>query len=82
MLERYSKNKSFMFVRKRKAMRNKRKKAKDAAATQSTVPEEYGNDEEEEAEPDRDAPSYAEHAFTFTAFEKVGSLLDSVRGRG
>lgn len=44
---------------------------------QRRMPEEY-NDEEEEGEggagePDRDAPSFQEHNFTFQAFEMVCS---------
>ncbi|KAK4685899.1 replication fork protection complex subunit TIMELESS/Tof1/Swi1, partial [Tremellales sp. Uapishka_1] len=69
MLEKYSKNKSFMFVRKKRAARTRRKKAADNPANSNPVPEEYV-DEEGDAEPDRDAPSYAEHAFTFTNFER------------
>ncbi|ORY33101.1 timeless protein-domain-containing protein [Naematelia encephala] len=67
MLEKYSKNKAFMFVRKRKAARKKRK-AIEALPETAALPEEYGN--EEDVEPERDTPSYAEHAFTFTSFEK------------
>ncbi|KAK8843979.1 hypothetical protein IAR55_006771 [Kwoniella newhampshirensis] len=72
MLEKYSKTKAFMFVRKRKAARKKRKQAEDPndTAGASGMPEEYGNEDEAELEPDKEAPSYAEHAFTFQAFEK------------
>nr|XP_018259274.1 topoisomerase 1-associated factor 1 [Kwoniella dejecticola CBS 10117]OBR81432.1 topoisomerase 1-associated factor 1 [Kwoniella dejecticola CBS 10117] len=73
MLEKYSKNKAFMFIRKKKAARKKRKQRDEAMkepdSTQN-IPEEYGNEEEEALEPDAEAPSYAEHAFTFNAFEK------------
>jgi replication fork protection complex subunit Tof1/Swi1 len=73
MLEKYSKTKSFMFIRKRKAARRKRKLTQDTPGEEgsSAIPQ----DEEEEGEgdggADRDAPSYREHAFTFQSFEKV-----------
>jgi len=72
MLEKYSKNKSYMFVRKRRAAKSKRK-ADDAREGSTAIHEDY-NDEDEEAallEADKDMPSYAEHAFTFQSFEKV-----------
>lgn len=89
MLERYSKNKGFMFVKKKKKARDARKdRAKkiadararggdDAAATaaaaaaSSAMPEEYGEDEDEDMEPERDGPSFSEHIFTFKSFELV-----------
>lgn len=68
MLERYSKNKPFMFVKKTtKRKKNKAQLDRDGVAP---VPEEYEDDSEDEGIPDDDAPSYAEHAFTFTKFEK------------
>ncbi|OCF79113.1 topoisomerase 1-associated factor 1 [Kwoniella mangroviensis CBS 8886] len=73
MLEKYSKNKAFMFIRKRKAARKKRKEAEQSTELNpdgSVMPEEYGNEEEEALQPDKEAPSYAEHAFTFKTFEK------------
>ncbi len=75
-LEKYSKTKAFMYVRKRKANQKKRKQAEDGAV-QPSMPEEYAAEEEGDAEPDRDTPSYAEHQFTFEAFEKV---LDTFGG--
>lgn len=76
MLEKYSKNKAFMFIQKR-AQRNRlpRRKKTDSEAP---IPEEYAYDEEEDggAYAD-DAPSYKEHAFKFTAFEKVCDLLET-----
>lgn len=74
MLERYSKTKAFMFVRKRKAARKKRKAlANDPeAAAQQTQVEENDGENEEDIQAERDMPSYAEHTFTFTSFEKVG----------
>ncbi|WVR08981.1 hypothetical protein IAU60_006041 [Kwoniella sp. DSM 27419] len=69
MLEKYSKNKSYMFIRKRKAAKKKRIEA-DPQAADSNMPEEYGNEEEEALLPDKDVPSYAEHAFTFQTFER------------
>lgn len=73
MLERYSKTKAFMFVRKRKASRRKRKaQAEDPeGAAQQTQVEENVGENEEDIPAERDMPSYAEHAFTFTSFEKV-----------
>ena len=72
MLERYSKSKSYMFIRKRKAAKKKRK-AEDENGS-APLPEEYGEDEEAGIlDGDDDTPSYAEHAFTFQAFEKVSA---------
>ena len=73
MLEKYSKNKSYMFVRKRKAARRKRKAAEANENGTAPIPEDYDGEDDGEGmeEPDRDAPSYAEHAFTFQAFENV-----------
>jgi replication fork protection complex subunit Tof1/Swi1 len=72
MLEKYSKNKSYMFVRKRRAARHKRKAA-GAREGSTAIAEDYGDEDEEAAllEADKDMPSYAEHAFTFQSFEKV-----------
>ncbi|WVW79467.1 hypothetical protein I302_101436 [Kwoniella bestiolae CBS 10118] len=73
MLEKYSKNKAFMFIRKKKAARKKRKEAEQSNEPNpdgSGMPEEYGNEEEEALQPDKEAPSYAEHAFTFKTFER------------
>ncbi|WVQ93115.1 hypothetical protein IAU59_000179 [Kwoniella sp. CBS 9459] len=70
MLEKFSKNKAFMFIRKKKAARKKRQQNLQNPAESGGMPEEYGNEEEEALGPDQEAPSYAEHAFTFQAFEK------------
>ncbi|ODO09506.1 topoisomerase 1-associated factor 1 [Cryptococcus amylolentus CBS 6273] len=75
MLERYSKTKSFMFIRKRKNTHRKRKEQQvdpndSEEVRRRTIPEEYGNEEEADQGPDQDAPSYEEHAFTFQGFEK------------
>ncbi|WVF65442.1 hypothetical protein IAT40_000170 [Kwoniella sp. CBS 6097] len=71
MLEKFSKNKAFMFIRKKKAARKKRQQNQQDPTESSGMPEEYGNEEEEAlGGADQDAPSYAEHAFTFQAFEK------------
>ena len=59
-----------MFVRKRKAARKKRKQV-ETAGPEASMPEEYAGEEEGDGEADRDTPSYAEHQFTFEAFEKV-----------
>lgn len=59
-----------MYVRKRKAARKKRK-TMESGPPEASMPEEYAGDEEGDAEPDRDTPSYAEHQFTFEAFEQV-----------
>ncbi|RSH83343.1 Topoisomerase 1-associated factor 1 [Apiotrichum porosum] len=81
MLDKYSKNKTFMFMRKRKASRKKRlgaEKAKAATDGEAPIPEEYAYSEEEDNVPDKEAPSYAEHAFTFAAFEKVESVTNTL----
>ncbi len=70
MLEKYSKTKSYMFIRKRKAAKKKRKAQEESGS--APLPEEYGDDEEAGLmDGDDDTPSYAEHAFTFESFEKV-----------
>lgn len=83
MLEKYSKTKAFMFIRKRKNKHKKRKERQAASQANADreqqgesrrIPEEYGDEEEEAFAPDQDAPSYAEHAFTFQSFEKVSSF--------
>lgn len=68
MLERYSKTKAFMFVRKRKAARKKRKVVEE----HGSLPEDYDGENEEDIQAEKDMPSYDEHAFTFTTFERVG----------
>ncbi|KAL7421129.1 Topoisomerase 1-associated factor 1 [Cryptotrichosporon argae] len=68
MLERYSKTKAFMFVRKRRAAR-KRRQVQPTTTGEAPIPEEY-RDDEDEGVPDREAPSFAEHAFTFESFER------------
>lgn len=82
MLEKYSKNKSFMFVRKRRSARKKRKAAAAGeGAVPGTMPEEYGGDDEEDEEmqamrgAEGDGPSYAEHKFTFESYERVSVHL-------
>ncbi|ODO06093.1 topoisomerase 1-associated factor 1 [Cryptococcus wingfieldii CBS 7118] len=75
MLERYSKTKSFMFIRKRKNTHRKRKEQQvdpndSEEVRRRNIPEEYGNEEEADQGPDQDAPTYEEHAFTFQGFEK------------
>jgi replication fork protection complex subunit Tof1/Swi1 len=76
MLERYSKTKSFMYVRKRKAARKKRKEQAENPDGTLPVPDE-DVEHEEDLQAEKDMPSYAEHAFTFTAFERV-SLVSTV----
>ena len=73
MLEQYSKSKSFMFVRKRKAARQKRKQLE---AQGQTMPEEYG--QEEDIEVENNTPTYSEHSFTFTSFESVSLALHGI----
>jgi len=80
MLERYSKTKSFMYVRKRKAARKKRKEQAENPDGTLPVPDE-DVEHEEDLQAEKDMPSYAEHAFTFTAFERV-SLFSLYRVRG
>lgn len=84
MLEKYSKTKAFMFIRKRKNTHKKRKERQAASQAnadreQRKIPEEYGDEGEEAFAPDEDAPSYAEHAFTFQSFEKVRSFFEGDR---
>lgn len=71
MLEKYSKNKSFMFIQKR--AHKKKQPRRRNTESQAPIPEEYAYDEEEDEVGGYkdDAPSYSEHAFKFTAFEKV-----------
>lgn len=82
MLEKYSKSKSYMFIRKRRAAKKKKKLAEDAEGGTALIPEDYGGEDEEAGmmDGDADTPSYAEHAFTFQAFEKV-SHPGGVQGR-
>ena len=76
MLERYSKTKAFMFVRKRKAARRKRKAGAGTQGPGPTAEEYAGDDEEgEDGGAEKDTPSYAEHTFTFQEFEKVCSMF-------
>ena len=81
MLEKYSKNKTFMFIRKKKANRRKKKAKAAGKEAESAKPEDYHGDSEEdengEMPPDRNAPTYAEHAFTFQSFEKVSAQYES-----
>ncbi|KIY30807.1 topoisomerase 1-associated factor 1 [Cryptococcus gattii E566] len=79
MLEKYSKTKAFMFIRKRKNTHKKRKERQAASQANADreqqgesrrIPEEYEDEEEGAFDPDQDGPSYAEHAFTFQSFEK------------
>lgn len=74
MLERYSKTKSFMYVRKRKAARKKRKEIAENPDGTLPVPDE-DVEHEEDLQAQKDMPSYAEHAFTFTAFERVSTFF-------
>jgi replication fork protection complex subunit Tof1/Swi1 len=72
MLEKYSKNKSFMYIRKKKA-RRARKKAATMHGAASSMADEV--EDEEEADVDRGSVEYAEHVFRFADFESVrGSL--------
>lgn len=90
MLERYSKTKTFMFVRKRKAARKKRQNAAAAgddevSGQQSDLPTNDEIEHEEDLQAEKNMPSYAEHAFTFTSFEKVrpsSTFIWPSRGHG
>ena len=74
MLEKHSKSKTYMFIRKRKAAKKKKAQEESGAAP---IPEDYvGEDEEAILRGDDDTPSYKEHAFTFQAFEKVCRKLE------
>ncbi|TXT09069.1 hypothetical protein VHUM_02543 [Vanrija humicola] len=70
MLERYSKDNAYMYVRKRKSAQKKRRALKALNTGEAPIPEEYANEEEEDIGPDEDTPSYREHAFTFASFEQ------------
>lgn len=73
MLEKYSKNKGYMYVRKKKARRAKKKAmalSEGGTKENGDMPEEYAEDEGAEL-PEKEGPSYAEHQFTFKAFEQV-----------
>lgn len=59
-----------MYVRKRKAARKKRKELAENQDETLPVPDE-DVEHEEDIQAQKDMPSYAEHAFTFTAFERV-----------
>ena len=79
MLERYSKTKAFMFVRKRKAARRKRKAGGATGASGPSAEEYAGDDEEgEDGGAEKETPSYAEHTFTFQTFEKVSQMSPSI----
>lgn len=70
MLEKYSKSQAYMFVRKRKPRR--RKLPPPSGTGEAPIPEEYQNDEEEDiGGEEEDRPEFAEHKFTFSAFERV-----------
>lgn len=70
MLERYSKSQAYMFVRKRKPKRTRL--PPPSAAGEAPIPEEYQYDEEEEIyDEEHEKQEFAEHKFTFAAFEKV-----------
>lgn len=76
MLEKFSKNKAFMFIQKR--AHKKKNLPRRKTETEAPIPEEYAYDEEEEGgvgSYEEDAPTYQEHAFKFTAFEKVRCVL-------
>ena len=68
-----------MYVRKRKAARKKRKDQAENPDGTLPVPDE-DVEHEEDIQAEKDMPSYAEHAFTFTAFERVSP--DFLRGQG
>lgn len=77
MLEKHSKSKTYMFIRKRKAAKKKKAREENGAPA---LPEDYaGEDEEAILRGDDETPSYKEHAFTFQAFERVGTGNDVVR---
>ncbi|CAK9781717.1 hypothetical protein CC85DRAFT_324759 [Cutaneotrichosporon oleaginosum] len=69
-LEKYSKSQAYMFVRKRKPARRKLPPPSSSGGDGAAIPEEYRDDEEEDMEEERDRPEFAEHKFTFEAFER------------
>lgn len=72
MLEKYSKNNTFMFVRKRRAAQDKRRARGSGVEDDAFdgVPDEEDDVEEGEGLAERSLPSYREHTFTFQAFER------------
>ncbi|BEI92678.1 uncharacterized protein CcaverHIS019_0503060 [Cutaneotrichosporon cavernicola] len=70
MLEKYSKSQAYMFVRKRKPTSKKLPPPSSNRGEEAPIPEEYRNEEEEDYEEERERPQFAEHKFTFEAFER------------
>ncbi|GAA5975641.1 hypothetical protein JCM10908_005228 [Rhodotorula pacifica] len=73
MLEKYSKSKAYMYVRKKKAGRAanaRKKKQKDAADENGEEGLGMGEEDEEELEVERGTVSFGEHAFQFEKFEQ------------
>jgi replication fork protection complex subunit Tof1/Swi1 len=75
MLEKYSKNKAFMYIRKKKARRARKRAAVRNGAAPSSAAGEEEEEDEEEADVDRGSVEYAEHVFRFEDFESVRTLL-------
>lgn len=71
MLEKYSKSQAYMFVRKRKPTRKKLPPPSANGAGEAPIPEEYGDDDEDDFEEERERLEFGEHKFTFEAFERV-----------
>lgn len=73
MLEKYSKSKAFMYVRKKQNRASRKKKNRSGADDEGDGIGQGDDEEEEEIE--RGTRTYKEHAFTFSAFETVRSSL-------
>ncbi|GAA5828412.1 hypothetical protein JCM11251_006233 [Rhodosporidiobolus azoricus] len=71
MLEKYSKSKAYMFVRKKKAGRAARKKKRQQATDEDAGDGlGMGDEDEEELEVEQGTVSFKEHAFQFEKFEQ------------
>jgi replication fork protection complex subunit Tof1/Swi1 len=76
MLEKYSKSKTFMYIRKKKARRSRKKAAAENGDAQQMFDED--GEGEEDGDAGRHADEYADHAFRFEEFESVCISLFSL----
>lgn len=75
MLERYSKNNEFMFVRKKKKRAAKRKRARrNKQIEDEGGPIDEASDDEEQDKESRQA-DFATHSFQFASFEAVSGVF-------
>jgi replication fork protection complex subunit Tof1/Swi1 len=75
MLEKYSKNKNYMYVRKKAHKRAKQKKAKALAAAGDDEEEAARIMDEEEEEIEAAKQHYDEHQFEFEEYERVSRAV-------